>query len=150
MANGICDIDKQRPATHTVRVSRNGRETTLELCSVHYNQLRSQQAQTSPFEALFADSGLGNFFGDDFPNFASQLGTPLPREREATNIEEFISESTKEIIQQAAETAVKFGRREVDTEHLLYALADSEVVQEIFKQFKLKSEDIKGYIDANA
>lgn len=150
MANGICDIDKQRPATHTVRVSRNGRETLLELCSVHYNQLRSQQAQTSPFEALFADSGLGNFFGDDFPNFASQLGTPLPREREATNIEEFISESTKEIIQQAAETAVKFGRREVDTEHLLYALADNEVVQEIFKQFKLKSEDIEGYIDANA
>ena len=150
MADGICDIDKQRPATHTVRVSRNGSETTLELCAAHYNQLRSQQAQTSPFEALFSGSGLNDFFGDDFPSFVSQLGTPLPREREATNIEEFISENTKEIIQQAAETAVKFGRREVDTEHLLYALADSDVVAEIFKQFKLKSEDIKGYIDANA
>jgi ATP-dependent Clp protease ATP-binding subunit ClpC len=150
MADGICDIDNQRPATHTVRVSRNGRETTLELCSAHYNQLRAQQAQTSPFEALFSGNGFGDFFGDDFPSFASQLGTPLPREREATNIEEFISENTKEIIQQAAETAVKFGRREVDTEHLLYALADSDVVQEIFKQFKLKSEDIKGYIEANA
>ena len=150
MAGGICDIDHQRPATHTVRVSRNGRETTLELCSVHYNQLRSQQAQTSPFESLFSSGGFSDFFSDDFPGFASQLGTPLPQEREATNIEEFISENTKEIIQQAAETAVKFGRREVDTEHLLYALADNDVVQEIFKQFKLKSEDIKGYIDANA
>ncbi len=150
MADGICDIDNRRPATHTVRVSRNGRETTLELCDTHYNQLRSQQAQTSPFESLFSGSGFGDFFGDDFPSFASQLGTPLPREREATNIEEFISENTKEIIQQAAETAVKFGRREVDTEHLLYALADSDVVQEIFKQFKLKNEDIKGYIEANA
>jgi ATP-dependent Clp protease ATP-binding subunit ClpC len=109
MANGLCDIDKQRPATHTVRVNRNGRATTLELCSVHYNQLRAQQAQTSPFESLFSGSGLGEFFGDDFPSLASQLGTPLPREREATNIEEFISENTKEIIQQAAETAVKFG-----------------------------------------
>jgi ATP-dependent Clp protease ATP-binding subunit ClpC len=150
MADGICDIDNQRPATHTVRVSRDGRETTLELCTTHYNQLRAQQAQTSPFEALFSGSGFGDSFGSDFPSFASQLGTPLPREREATNIEEFISENTKEIIQQAAETAVKFDRREVDTEHLLYALADSDVVQEIFKQFKLKSGDIKGYIEANA
>jgi ATP-dependent Clp protease ATP-binding subunit ClpC len=150
MADGICDIDNQRSATHTVRVRQDGREVTLELCDVHYDQLRRQQAQTSPFEALFSGSDFGDFFGDDFPSFASQLGTPLPREREATNIEEFISENTKEIIQQAGEAAVKFGRREVDTEHLLYALADSDVVQEIFKQFKLKSEDIKGYIEANA
>src|SRR5690242_6572363 len=134
MADGICDIDKQRPATHNVRVSRNGSETTLELCDTHYNQLRAQQGQTSPFESLFSGRGLDDFFGNDFPSFASQLGTPLPREREATNIEEFISENTKEIIQQAAETAVKFGRLEVDTEHLLYALSDSDVVQEIFKQ----------------
>ncbi len=150
MTDGICDIDNRRPATHAVRVTRNGQEAILELCSVHYNQLRSQQAQTSPFESLFSNEGVNDFFGDDFPSFASQLGMPLPREREATNIEEYISENTKKIIQQAAETAVKFGRREVDTEHLLYALADSDVVQEIFKQFKLKSEDIKGYIDSNA
>lgn len=150
MADGICDLDDRRPATHTVRVRQNGRETTLELCDVHYRQLRQQQSQTSPFESLFSGSPFGGFFGDDFGQLASNLGTPLPREREATNIGEFVSENTKEIIQQAAETAVKFERREVDTEHLLYALADSDVVQEIFKQFKLKSEDIKGYIEANA
>src|SRR5690348_13091555 len=135
MADGICDIDKQRTATHTVRVRRNERETTLELCDAHYQQLMRSQTQASPFESLF--SGFGDFFGDDFPSLSSDLGYPLPRDREATNIEEYISEHTKEIIQQAAETALKFGRREVDTEHLLYALADSEVVQEIFKQFKL-------------
>jgi ATP-dependent Clp protease ATP-binding subunit ClpC len=148
MADGICDVDNQRTATHTVRVRRNDSETTLELCDTHYRQLMQSQSQTSPFESLF--SGFGDAFGEDFPSFASQLGYPLPRDREATNIEEYISEHTKEIIQQAAETALKFGRREVDTEHLLYALADSEVVQEIFKQFKLKSEDVKGYIEAKA
>lgn len=150
MADGICDLDNRRSATHTVRVRQNGRETTLELCDAHYQQLRQQQSQTSPFESLFAGSPFGDFFGNDFGQLASNLGTPLPREREATNIGEFVSENTKEIIQQAAETAVKFNRREVDTEHLLYALADSDVAQEIFKQFKLKSEDIKGYIEANA
>jgi ATP-dependent Clp protease ATP-binding subunit ClpC len=150
MADGICDLDNHRSATHTVRVRRNGQETLLELCDLHYQQLRRQQSQTSPFESLFSGSGLDNLFGDEFPSLASRFGTPLPREREATNIEEFISENTKEIIQQAAETAVKFDRQEVDTEHLLYALADSDVVQEIFNQFKLKSDDIKGYIETNA
>ena len=46
--------------------------------------------------------------------------------------------------------AHKFGRREVDTEHLLYALADNDVIAEILNQYKLKPSDIKGYIDANA
>jgi len=148
MANGICDIDNQRAATHTVHVRRNNQEATLDLCDTHYQQLVRSQAQASPFDSLF--SGFGDMFGNDFPSLASNLGYPLPRDREATNIEEYISERAKEIIQQAAETAVQFGRREVDTEHLLYALADSEVVQEILKQFKLESEDIKAYIETNA
>jgi ATP-dependent Clp protease ATP-binding subunit ClpC len=150
MANGICDIDETRPATHTVRVRQDGRETTLELCTPHYNQLRSQQSQTSPFESLFSTAGFDDLLGNDFPSLASNMGTPLPRDRESTNIEEFISDNTKEIIQRAADIAVKFGRREVDTEHLLYALADSDVIKEIFKQFKLKNEDIKRYINENA
>src|SRR2546421_13011995 len=101
MADGICDIDKKRPATHTVRVRQDGRETTLEVCDIHYQQLRQQQSQASPFDSLFSGSGFPDMFSDDFPGFASQLGSPLPRDREATNIEEYISEHTKEIIQQA-------------------------------------------------
>src|SRR4051812_25593674 len=104
MADGICDLDNRRPATHTVRVRQNGSETTLELCDTHFQQVRRQQSQTSPFDSLFSGSPMGgfggDFFGDDFGQFASSLGTPLPREREATDIEEFISENTKEIIQQ--------------------------------------------------
>ena len=113
---------------------------------MHYRQL--MRSQTSPFESIF--SGFSDPFSEDFPGFASRLGYPLPRDREATNIEEYVSDHTKEIVQQAAETALKFGRREVDTEHLLYALGDNEIIQEILKQFRLKSNDVKGYIDANA
>ena len=143
MANEHCDLNDDRPASHTVQVRRNGREVTLHLCDDHYQQLIRSQSQTSPFDSLF--SGFSGNFGEDFPGFASELGIPLPRDRESTNIEEYISEHTKELIQQAAETAVKFGQREVDTEHLLYALTDSDVVQEILKQYKLKGDDIKTY-----
>ena len=150
MANGICDIDGRRPATHRVRVRQDGQEQTLELCNVDYARLRQQQAMGSPFESLFRGEGLFDLASDDFPSFASELGYPIPREREATNIEDFVSDHTKELIQRAAETAVSFGRREVDTEHLLYALLDSDVVVEILRQFKLKPEELRTYIDANA
>lgn len=148
MANGRCDMDDGRPATRTVRVRQNGREKNLELCDIHYRQLIRSQASTSPFDNLFSDAN--SLFEDQFPGYSSGSESPMSRERESTNISDYISEHTKEIIQQAGKTALQFGRREVDTEHLLYALTDSEVVQEILRQFKLKSEDIKGYIDANA
>lgn len=155
MANGICDVCHWRPATHTITASRNGHQQAVELCDVDYARLR-QQAPASPIDSFFG--GGSNLFDlltsanqpRDFGAFASDLDYPLPREREATNIEEFLSEHTKEIIEAAAEVAIKFGRREMDTEHLLYALADSEVIGEILKQLKLKPADIKGYIDTNA
>lgn len=152
MANGICDICGQRPATHTVTTSRNGRQQVTELCDQDYARLRGNRRSASPFESLFGGDvfNMFNDLPDDFGSLSSRMGYPLPRDREATNLEEYLSEHTKEIIQQAAETTVKFGRREVDTEHLLYALADSDVTAEILKQFKLAKDDLKGYIDANA
>jgi ATP-dependent Clp protease ATP-binding subunit ClpC len=158
MANGICDIDHERPATHTIRISRNGQMTTLELCEEHYMALMRQQGTTSPFESLFsgrspfdsADSTAGSgSLTDALAEFGSSPSA-RPRGREAVSIEQYLSEHTRNIIQQAAETTVSFGRRDVDTEHLLYALTESDVVQEILKQFKLKAEDIRQYIDTHA
>ncbi|MDB5161233.1 MAG: ATPase with chaperone, ATP-binding subunit [Candidatus Saccharibacteria bacterium] len=150
MANGLCDIDNQRPATHTIKLTRNGRETTLELCDIHYEELRREQFMTSPFESLFSDRGLMDTFPRDAPAFSSSFDRPFGPEREGIDIEEYLPDHTKQLIQKAAETAVGWGRREVDTEHLLYALADSEVVAEIFRQFKLSPEEVQDYIEANA
>jgi ATP-dependent Clp protease ATP-binding subunit ClpC len=154
MANGICDIDKTRPATHTVRVNQNGRVTTMELCDEHYEALMRQQSVTSPFESLFSRGSPFDEFSDMLSGFDSPQPSGIPaaggRNREAVNIEDYLSDHTKDIIQKAAETAVNFGRSDVDTEHLLYALTESDVVQEILKEYKLKPEDIKGYIDKNA
>ena len=93
---------------------------------------------------LFSD------FDGDFEGFSSRLGCPLPRHREAVDIDQYLSEHTKELVQEAAQTAVRFNRREVDTEHLLYAIAGSDVVKEIFKQYKIEAEEVRGYLEANA
>jgi ATP-dependent Clp protease ATP-binding subunit ClpC len=126
--------------------------TTMELCDEHYAALMRQQSSTSPFESLFSGgSPFDDAFSGELPGFGGR-GRPASASegREAVNIEQYLSDHTRDLIQQAAETAVNFGRREVDTEHLLYALTNSDVIREIFRQFKLKTEDIRDYIESNA
>lgn len=61
-----------------------------------------------------------------------------------------LSENAEEMLQKAGQYASEFNRPEIDTEHLLLALTDSEVVQSIFNQFKIKVEDLKRQIQAEA
>lgn len=154
MAKGICDICKTRPATTRVRVLQHGRSQILEVCEQDYKQLQKQRNSRSPFESFFGNDfpfgDLSSFFDDDFPGFSSQIGYPLPRHREAVDVGEYLSEATKELIQEAGKKAVDLKRTEVDTEHLLYAISDSDVVAEILRQFKLKPDDLKEYINENA
>ncbi|MGF3553862.1 MAG: Clp protease N-terminal domain-containing protein, partial [Thermoplasmatota archaeon] len=95
------------------------------------------------FDDLFSDF-------DDFSDFSSRLGYPLPRHREAIDIDQYLSDHTKELVQDAAKFALKLNRKEVDTEHLLYAISNSDVIKEIYKQFKIDPEEIKNYIEYNA
>lgn len=142
MSKGICDVCGTRPASHRVYINQNGVKTAVELCPYDYAKI---QQQSSTFDSLFNNNP---FMG--FDQFSSDMGYPLPRDREELGIQDYLSDHAKEIIQKAGEVAVKFNRHEVDSEHLLYALADSDVVEEILKQFKLSSSDLKGYIEANA
>ncbi len=119
------------------------------------NQRRNRR-RNSPFESMFSDGDpfeeFRSAFGEsgDFPEFSSRAGYPIPRHRESVDIGQYFSDATKEIIQQAGRKAVDLNRREVDTEHLLYAIADSDVAAEILRQFKIKPDDLKTYIDENA
>nr|GFC64152.1 hypothetical protein [Tanacetum cinerariifolium] len=57
---------------------------------------------------------------------------------------------TLEILQRAGEKAHEFNRSELDTEHLLYVLADTDVGTALLKELLLSADDIKGYIDQHA
>lgn len=137
----ICNICEIRPATHRVQVTQNGQTVQLDVCDVDYARLRQQAGSSSPFESLFSGADPLNAFEQAFAR---------PARQQAAGIESFLSDTAKDIVQQAGTVAFEFGRKEVDTEHLLYALADNDVVAEILKQYKLKPDDIKGYIDKNA
>ena len=53
-------------------------------------------------------------------------------------------------MQKAAQRAVAFGKREVDTEHLLDALMDSDVVEAILKQVKVSPDEVRNQIQSDA
>ncbi len=172
MARKQCQVCGQ-PATVRVEASLNGRHSTMLLCDDHYRQLVRQQKRTvSPLEALFSSrSGLfedflgSDFFriGDDTTPVAADTddvvdaslsepaaaGSGVPRRR-GSGLASRISEQSETLLQEAAKHAAEFGRSEVDTEHLLLALADSDVVKTILGQFKIKVDDLKRQIESEA
>lgn len=152
MPQQVCDICHKRPATVRVTVLENGQRKPLDVCDYDYNQLTRHQRYISPLESLFRSGLFDDFFGDRFDNgnLADALSRRQMRDRETVNLNDYLSEQTKEFLQRAAEQAVEFGKREVDTEHLLYVLPESDVVQAILKQFKLSPNDLRGYIEQNA
>ncbi len=143
----LCDICHQRPATVQVRVREDGRETTLNVCEQDYERLRAQE-QRSPLGRDMFGGSLFEGFGDDFFDrfFAPSVRRRrMPRwpEREVVDINEYLSEQAQEVLQQAARHAVESGARNIDSEHLLTALADNDVVQAILKRFNLSPEEMK-------
>ena len=60
---------------------------------------------------------------------------------------ENLSEHAMEILQQAARRTAESGRREVDTEHLLLALTESDVVRTILDQFKVSLDDLRRQVE---
>ncbi|MFO6371922.1 Clp protease N-terminal domain-containing protein, partial [Pseudomonas aeruginosa] len=172
MARKQCQVCGQ-PATVRVEANLNGRHSTMLLCDDHYRQLVRQQKRTvSPLEALFGSrSGLfedflgSDFFriGDDAPSMAADtdevvdasFGEPAPAgtgtaRRRGSGLASRISEQSEALLQEAAKHAAEFGRPEVDTEHLLLALSDSDVVKTILGQFKIKVDDLKRQIESEA
>ncbi|HYZ62590.1 MAG TPA: AAA family ATPase [Acetobacteraceae bacterium] len=160
----ICDICGIRPAVVRATVVRaDGERQTLNLCEQDYRRLRRQQRSSSPMETLFG--GRGGPLDDMFDDFWSERpgrrgeaaggGRAIPvrpgrGEGGGTGFEERLSENAKELLQQAARTAQEWGRREVDTEHLLHALASNDVVQTVLSQFKVSADELRQQIEREA
>jgi ATP-dependent Clp protease ATP-binding subunit ClpC len=156
-----------RPATHRVTVNENGKLERVPLCDEHYAEVMG--AASSPMESLFRGGGgdiFERFFGEgspfaDFEELEQQRpsrgrreapsgGTRSRRSREAVDLQSFLSENGSAVLQRAAQRAVEYGKRDVDTEHLLLALLDDEVVQELLREVKLDPAELEREVSENA
>ncbi len=109
----------------------------------------------SPVESLFRGSALGRLFDGSVDSGDLHEGTGRvstdPREmQQSVDLGTLLSDQAKEMLQRAAQKALEYGQHQVDTEHILYALLDGQVVERILKQFKISTDDLRGYIEHNA
>ncbi|KAB0632425.1 Clp protease N-terminal domain-containing protein, partial [Burkholderia latens] len=146
MARLACEICGVRPATIRLEMLQNGRRRALDVCDYHYAQLTRHQRAFSPLESLF---GLGAARSDAPP----AGGVPWPdaaavESAEHAGIVQFFSDLARDMLQRSAERAARAGRHEVDTEHLLYELADNPTVAELLAGFGIDAAGLRSRIDA--
>lgn len=163
----LCDICGIRPAViRATVVTADGERETLDLCEQDYRRLARHQRSSSPLESLFGREGnpFGEFFDDiwddrgvsrDGPSgrsipIRSGRGRGTATGGAATGLEERLSEHAKELLQGAARTAQEWGRREVDTEHLLHALGSSDLIRTVFDQFKVSIDEMRQQLEGEA
>ncbi|HEY1610060.1 MAG TPA: AAA family ATPase [Paraburkholderia sp.] len=147
----LCEICHARPAVAQVTVVQNGQRKSMSICEYDYRQLMRHQSMLNPFDSLLGGGGLSRLMGgmggagdeDDEDIVAS-----VPRE--SVDVTDAFSEQTMELLQRAAEKAHELQKTELDTEQVLYVLADMDVVQALFKELKLSADDIRRYIDEHA
>jgi len=113
-------------------VVENGQRRTINVCREHYAELRAQQA--SPFESLFSGFGglgddlLGGMFdeaGRDGGGRSRAGREPAPGESPlegSSVLTDYMSDQRRRSSSRRAHRR-RVGAREVDSEHLLYALA---------------------------
>ncbi|MDD5764076.1 MAG: ATP-dependent Clp protease ATP-binding subunit [Candidatus Bipolaricaulis anaerobius] len=131
----LCDLCRLRPATGRVEVVEGDRRRTLDICDHCYARLRRERMR-SPLESFFEEFFPGAIRGGE--------------DREAVDVQAYLSQHARDLLQEAAKVAVGFGKRELDTEHVLHALTESEVVREILQGFKLSADDVRGHVEHNA
>lgn len=126
----LCQNCKKREAVTTFSRVINGRRVSANLCTECAEKIAGD-----PF------SSAGNFGPySSFSDYAPQS--------EQVDITELFSERAKETLQEAAKIALEKKLKNIDTEHLLYALTkDGDVMNKVFKELDVDQDGLGSYLE---
>src|SRR5688572_9117853 len=154
MATPLCDIDGSRPAVATVRIRENGRVVTRNLCEIHLAEARAGRLGLADGGAGGGRSLFDEFFSDFFEDFGgSAAGRPSARPQrpvEQIDVTESFSDATRELLQRAAQKALEWGSLDLDTDHLLWAAVQDDVVSHVLKQLGADAGAIAEQVEEEA
>jgi len=129
----LCQRCQKRTATTTLTKIINGQKSTVQLCSICANEITQGANVIDSF-------GVQD---DPFHNFSDYYG---PQER--IDITDLFSERTKDALQKAASLTLEHKQKNIDTEHLLYALTkDDSVMERIFKELNIEINQLQNYLE---
>jgi ATP-dependent Clp protease ATP-binding subunit ClpC len=101
---------------------------------------------SSLFDDFFSD-----FFGDRVSAGGGARRSAAPqRQVERVDVTQFFSDATRELLQRAAQTAVEWGSLDLDSDHLLYAALQDDVVRHVLREIDADPEAIAAEIEEEA
>ncbi|HET6689099.1 MAG TPA: AAA family ATPase [Rubrobacter sp.] len=153
MATRMCDVCGIRPAVVTVRRVVPGEGQRVEhLCEIHAAEAGAGRSSFGGRSPLGGGSLFDDFFGrffDEEPRGFSR-GMASPRQAEQVDITQFFSDSTTNLLQQAAQQALEWGSLDLTSEHLLYAALEDRVVRRVLEEVGADPQAIRAQLEEEA
>jgi ATP-dependent Clp protease ATP-binding subunit ClpC len=137
----------QRPAVASRVIRRaDGTEEVEYLCELDLaeQRLRGGLGRRSPFDDFFSD-----FFGSR-PGSAGRIDAQPARQVDRVDVTQFFSDATRGLLQRAAQTALEWGSIDLDSDRLLYAALQDDVVRHVLAQIDADPEAIAAQIEEEA
>src|SRR5215207_8861385 len=139
----VCQRHGRPAVASRVRINPDGTQETEYLCDLDLAEERMSRGfgRSSLFDDFFSD-----FFGDG-PS-GSRLTPPAQqRQVERVDVTQFFSDATRHLLQRAAQTAVEWGSLDLDSDHLLYAALQDDVVRHVLDQIDADPEAIAAQVE---
>jgi ATP-dependent Clp protease ATP-binding subunit ClpC len=150
MAQRMCDVCGIRPAVSTVQRIRPGRPPeTQYLCEVHLQEARAADSGSGFGGLGMFDDFFSRFFGEQ-PGGVSTQSPGAQRRVEQVDVTELFSDATRDLLQRAAERAAEWGSLDLETDHLLRAALDDEVVTHVLEQVGADPKSVIAQIEEEA
>src|SRR5215208_5960148 len=154
MATRMCEVCGVRPATVAIRRIVPGEPPRIEyLCGVHAAEARGERSRLggSPLGggSLF-DDFFGRFFEEGASGGAGRRSVVPERKAEQVDITQLFSDSTNELLQRAVRQASVWGSADLNTEHLLHAALEDEVVRRVLGEADADPGQIRAQLEEEA
>jgi ATP-dependent Clp protease ATP-binding subunit ClpC len=136
-----------RPAVASrVRILPDGTRQTEYLCEIDLAEQR-----------MSGRLGGGGLFDDFFSDFFGGGAGGLPeraaasqRQVERVDVTQFFSDATRELLRRAAQTAMDWGSLDLESDHLLYAALENDVVGHVLRQVGADPQAIAAQLEEEA
>src|SRR2546429_1523128 len=141
-----------RPAVASrVRLRPDGTQEVEYLCEIDLAEEQMSSRFGGRSSSLF-DDFFSDFFGDGQTAGAGSARRQAAPQRqvERVDITQFFSDATRELLQRAAQTAVEWGSLDLESDHLLYAALQDDVVRHVLRQIDADPDAISAEIEEEA
>jgi len=142
----VCQRHGRPAVASRVHTRPDGTQEVEYLCEIDVAEERMRRLGGR--RSLFDD-----FFSDFFSDTSTATGERMPvqqRQVERVDVTQFFSDATRELLQRAAQTALEWGSLDLDTDHLLYAALQDDVVRHVLEQIDADPQAIAAQLEEEA